>query len=105
MNDLLDNPEVKDEPPIYIDHLAREIASHQDVSISAAHQFVLAFIEIVADHLKHDRRVVLKGLGRLTVKQLAARERRNPKTGASIPSFPYRTIRFKTSEKLKRAMR
>jgi len=59
-----------------------------------------AFVEIVTESLTHGERVVLVGFGSFTVKDKAAREGRNPKTGEVVEIEARRVVKFKPGSEL-----
>lgn len=55
-------------------------------------------VKDVVEKLKTDGSVTIKGFGQFTLKNVAARTRRNPKTGASVEAAGFKKISFKMSK-------
>ncbi len=54
--------------------------------------------------IKRDKRFSMPGFGTFTVKRRAGRVGRNPRTGAEIRIAPTKTVGFRPSPELKRAL-
>lgn len=54
--------------------------------------------------IKKDKRFSMPGFGTFTVKRRAGRVGRNPRTGAEIRIAPTKTVGFRPSPELKRAL-
>jgi len=65
-----------------------------------AESLVIAVLDEIAGALEHGKRVELRGVGVLTVKEKRERQGRNPRTGEALVIDPHRTVRFKPSELL-----
>ena len=65
-------------------------------------------VDAVFDHLsraiRKDKRFSMPGFGTFVVKRRAARVGRNPQTGAAIEIAPTKTVGFKPSPELKKAL-
>lgn len=81
-------------------------AHHSNTGTSkAAIKFVLeAQAELVQDELAAGGEAVLPGLGKLTVKETAARKGRNPATGAEIDIPAKKAPKFSAAKALKDAV-
>lgn len=83
-----------------IDHIANETG----LSKAAATRALDAAIDGISRTLERNENVALIGFGSFSVKQRAAREGRNPKTGDAV-HIPARTvIKFSPGKKLKDAV-
>ncbi len=60
--------------------------------------------EQLAKAIKKDKRFSMPGFGTFTVKRRASRVGRNPRTGAEIRIAPTKTVGFRPSPELKRAL-
>ena len=65
-----------------------------------AESLVLAVLDEVAGALERGKRVELRGVGVLTVKEKRERRGRNPSTGEALIIEPHRVVRFRASELL-----
>lgn len=68
---------------------------------TTAEQAVEKVIEVIIDSLKKGEEVSIAGLGIFTVKERAARQARNPRTGESISVAAMKVPKFKASKHLK----
>lgn len=59
-----------------------------------------ATVDVITESLTHGERVVLVGFGSFTVKDKAAREGRNPKTGEVVEIEARRVAKFKPGAEL-----
>ena len=64
--------------------LARGISERDDVNLRQADQFLISFMELVGEALEKGEKVQLAGFGILSLRFVAARKGRNPKTGESL---------------------
>ena len=71
------------------------------ISKAAAGRAVEAFTKVARDTLATTGRFSVPGLGALAVKQAAARESRNPRTGAKITVPARKKVKFTESSDLK----
>lgn len=55
-------------------------------------------IKEVVEKLKAEGSLTIKGFGSFTLKEVAARTRRNPKTGESVDAPGFKKIAFKMSK-------
>ncbi len=81
--------------------LIAAMAEKTDMSKKDAEKALKAFTDVVADQLKKGEKVQLVGFGTFEVSQRAAREGRNPQTGASMKIKASKTPKFKAGKALK----
>ncbi len=81
--------------------LVASIASKADISKKDAEKALNAFIETVSGALKKGDKVSLVGFGSFEVRSRAAREGRNPATGATIKIAAAKSPAFKAGKALK----
>ena len=74
--------------------LAERVASKTGMCGSQARQAVEAAIETVSDELASGGEVALAGFGKFSVSQRAARQGRNPSTGATIHIAASKAAKF-----------
>ncbi len=72
---------------------------------TTAEQAVEKVIEVIINSLKKGEEVSVAGLGIFTVKERAARQARNPRTGESISVPAMKVPKFKASKHLKDAVK
>ena len=80
------------------------IASAADINKSDAGRALDAVIDSITDALKRGDQVSLVGFGTFSVKPRAAREGRNPQTGATIQIAASNVPGFKAGKALKDAV-
>lgn len=81
--------------------LIAEVAKKAELSKKDAEKAVVAVIDSIAGALKADEKVQLIGFGTFEVRERAARQGRNPKTGETM-SFPASKVpAFKAGKALK----
>jgi len=68
--------------------------------LAQAESLVLAVLDEIAGALERGKRVELRGVGVLTVKEKRERQGRNPRTGEALIIDPHRVVRFRVSELL-----
>ena len=81
--------------------LVAAIAEKTNLSKKDAEMALKAFTEVVAEELKKGEKVALVGFGTFEVSERAAREGRNPLTGATIKIAASKTPKFKAGKALK----
>lgn len=81
--------------------LVASIATKADISKKDAEKALNAFIETVGGALKKGDKVSLVGFGSFEVRSRAAREGRNPATGATIKIAAAKSPAFKAGKALK----
>ncbi len=84
--------------------LIAAMAEKTGLSKKDAEKALKAFTDVVADQLKKGEKVQLVGFGTFEVSQRAAREGRNPQTGASMKIKASKTPKFKAGKALKDAV-
>lgn len=84
--------------------LVAAIAEKAEVSKKDAEKMVGAFISTVTDELKKGEKVALIGFGTFETRQRAAREGKNPQTGAAIKIPASVVPAFKAGKALKDAI-
>jgi DNA-binding protein HU-beta len=84
--------------------LVAAIAAKADLSKKDSEKALKAFEEAVTEELKKGGKVQLVGFGTFDVAQRAAREGRNPQTGAAMPIPASKAPRFKVGKTLKDAI-
>ena len=85
--------------------LVDKIARDSHVTKRAADMALGSFIAGVRDSLKKGKKVTLVGFGTFAVARRAARNGRNPQTGAIIKIKATRVPRFKAGKALKDAVK
>ncbi len=81
--------------------LVAAIADKTGVSKKDAAASLQAFTEVVAEELKKGEKVQLVGFGTFEVSERAAREGRNPQTGATMTIPASKAPKFKAGKALK----
>lgn len=84
--------------------LIAAMAEKAELSKKDAGLALEAFVAVVEDALKADDKVQLVGFGTFEVRERAAREGRNPQTGASIQIAAAKVPAFKAGKALKDAL-
>ena len=72
---------------------------------TTAEQAVEKVIEVIIGSLKKGEEVSIAGLGIFSIKERAARQARNPRTGEAISVPAMKVPKFKASKHLKEAVR
>ena len=72
---------------------------------TTAEQAVEKIIEVIIGSLKKGEEVSIAGLGIFSVKERAARQARNPRTGESISVPAMKVPKFKASKHLKESVK
>lgn len=72
------------------------IADKTGLTKKAADTLLVDFVEMLRAHLETEGDAVLPGFGRLHIKERAARQGHNPKTGASIEIAAKKVVSFKS---------
>ena len=83
------------------DHLAGSLQSRLGVSKPESSGLVESVLELIKSFLAGGDDVLIRGFGKFTVRQKAARRGRNPATGEDMNLAPRRVITFKCSALLK----
>lgn len=84
--------------------LIEKIVTGADISKAAAARALDAFTDAVTDELKQGGDVALVGFGTFSVGSRAARNGRNPQTGATIEIPAAKVAKFKVGKGLKDAV-
>ena len=84
--------------------LVSAIAEKSGLSKKDSEKALKAFEETVTEELKKGGKVQLVGFGMFDVAERAAREGRNPQTGAAMPIPASKAPRFKVGKTLKDAV-
>jgi DNA-binding protein HU-beta len=77
------------------------IADKAELSKADAGRAVEALIEVISKALKKNDKVLVVGFGTFAVRRRAARQGRNPKTGAPLKIAASKTPTFKAGKALK----
>lgn len=85
--------------------LVAAVAAKAEISKKDADKAVAAVIDAVTDALKAGDKVQLIGFGTFEVRDRAAKEARNPKTGATIQVPATKVPAFKAGAALKAAVK
>jgi DNA-binding protein HU-beta len=80
------------------------VAASADMPKAAAGRVIDAMIDTITDSLKKSEPVVLVGFGTFATKDRAARQGRNPQTGATIQIKAAKVPSFKAGKALKDAV-
>ena len=80
------------------------MAEKAGLSKKDAEAALKAFTETVADELKKGEKIALVGFGTFEVSERAAREGRNPQTGAPMKIAASKAPKFKAGKALKDAI-
>ncbi|MCR4924362.1 MAG: HU family DNA-binding protein [Lachnospiraceae bacterium] len=81
--------------------LVAAIADQADLSKKDAEKALKAFTDVVANELKNGEKVQLVGFGTFEVSERAARDGRNPQTGAVMKIKASKAPKFKAGKALK----
>jgi len=84
--------------------LADAIYATIPVDKQKAAELVETYIKIIKNALKKEGKVMLSGFGTYEVKSKSPRKGRNPQTGDAITLSARKTIKFKTSQLLKKVI-
>lgn len=84
--------------------LVAAMAEEAGLSKKDAEKALKAFTDVVTAELKKGEKIQLVGFGTFEVSERAAREGRNPQTGATMTIVASKTPRFKAGKALKDSM-
>ncbi len=84
--------------------LVAAMAEEAGLSKKDAEKALKAFTDVVTAELKKGEKIQLVGFGTFEVSERAAREGRNPQTGATMTIAASKTPRFKAGKALKDSM-
>tara|TARA_A100001011_G_scaffold346876_1_gene383569 strand:+ start:753 stop:1037 length:285 start_codon:yes stop_codon:yes gene_type:complete len=82
--------------------LAKKISDKTLLSQKESLQVIEALIESVVESLEGDEEVSLVGFGKFYIYNHAPRPVRNPKTQEEMILKPYKSVKFKVSDKIKK---
>ncbi|PJA41431.1 DNA-binding protein [candidate division WWE3 bacterium CG_4_9_14_3_um_filter_34_6] len=85
--------------------LVDELATELDAPKAQVRRMVDALVETVTSTLVRGEKVQVSGLGTFEVRKRAAREGRNPQTGAKITIGARNAVGFKAAKPLKEAVK
>ena len=85
--------------------LVAAIADEAGLSKKDAEKALKAFTDVVTEELKKGEKVQLVGFGTFEVSERAAREGRNPQTGAAMKIAASKAPKFKAGKALKDAVK
>ncbi|MCI8376806.1 MAG: HU family DNA-binding protein [Lachnospiraceae bacterium] len=84
--------------------LVAAIAEQTELSKKDVEKALKAFTDVVTDELKKGSKIQLVGFGTFEVSERAAREGRNPQTGATMKIAASKAPKFKAGKALKDAL-
>ena len=84
--------------------LAEQVASRTGLPASQARQVLETTIESISDELARGGEVALAGFGKFSVSHRAARQGRNPSTGATIQIAASKAAKFSAASALKKRL-
>jgi DNA-binding protein HU-beta len=84
--------------------LAEQVASRTGLPASQARQVLETTIESISDELARGGEVALAGFGKFSVSHRAARQGRNPSTGATIQIAASKAAKFSSASALKKRL-
>jgi DNA-binding protein HU-beta len=84
--------------------LAEKVAERNGLSASQARQVLETTIEVVSRELASGGEVALAGFGKFSVSHRAARQGRNPSTGAPIHIGASKAAKFSAASALKKSL-
>ncbi len=85
--------------------LVERLAKDAKITKKAAETALRSFVGCVRDSLKKGKQVTLVGFGTFRVGKRAARNGRNPQTGAAIKIKASKVVKFRAGKALKDAVR
>lgn len=84
--------------------LVEAIATKAGITKADATRALDAFVEVVTESLPNGVKVPVSGLGTFATSERAAREGRNPQTGATVQIAARTAVTFKPANALKEAV-
>lgn len=81
--------------------LVSQLADATEITKSQAGLVLDSLAKTITDSLKQDEKITLPGVGIFSVGHRAAREGRNPQTGASLQIAAAKTVKFKVAKAIK----
>ena len=97
-------PAKKTAATVTLKHLAANLADSHEMSKKQTEAVLGDLVGLVTKHLKKGDRIRIGGLGILVVRKRAAREGRNPATGAPIHIKASKKVAFRAAKELKEAV-
>jgi nucleoid DNA-binding protein len=82
--------------------LAKKVAAKTLLSQKEALQVIDSLIDTIIESLEEDGEVSIVGFGKYYLYTHAARPVRNPKTQEEMVLKPYKSVKFKVSDKIKK---
>ena len=82
--------------------LAKKVAARTLLSQKEALQVIDSLFEAVVESLEEDGEVSIVGFGKYYLYTHASRPVRNPKTQEEMTLKPYKAVKFKVSDKIKK---
>lgn len=86
---------------VSIDQLALEISAEADMSKKDAKAFTQFIFGVLAENLSRGDEVNIPSFGKFKVRETAARQGRNPKTGETIDIPAKKAVKFLPAKQLK----
>lgn len=86
------------------DEFIKTVASKLDVPNTQANECLNVMLETITKALSKGDNIQFVGFGTFSVKKRAAREGRNPQTGAKIKIAARKVVHFSVGKKLKEAV-
>jgi len=80
--------------------LVEKVAKECELSKAAAEQVLASVLGAITDAITAGEKVTLLGFGTFSVSERAAREGRNPQTGATMSIPAKKVVKFKAGTKL-----
>jgi DNA-binding protein HU-beta len=84
--------------------LGEQVAERNGLSASQGRQVVETAIELISNELASGGEVALAGFGKFSVSHRAARQGRNPSTGATINIAASKAAKFSAASALKKRL-
>jgi DNA-binding protein HU-beta len=84
--------------------LAERVAERTGLTASQGRQVVEATIEVISNELASGGEVAVAGFGKFSVSHRAARQGRNPSTGATISIGASKAAKFSAASALKKQL-
>jgi DNA-binding protein HU-beta len=97
-------PQKKAAETVTLKGVFEELAAGHDLQKKQAQLIMEGMVERLTTHLKNGVRIRMNGLGILEVKNRAARQGRNPATGATIEIAASKKVAFRPAKELKDAV-
>ena len=97
-------PQKKAAETVTLKGVFEDLAADHDLQKKQAQLIMEGMVERLTTHLKNGVRIRMNGLGILEVKNRAARQGRNPATGATIEIAASKKVSFRPAKELKDAV-